>query len=88
MKSNFKKYLVMVLAVCFVICLACLSACKDNGTETPTTSPDPAVVTTTPETTTPKQTTPQQTTPPGPVETVTFPSEEDSDPKKEDSFID
>lgn len=87
MKSNFKKYLILALAVVFIIALACLSSCKDGDNETPTTPPAGTTVTT-PATTTPKPNTPKETTPAGPTQTVTFPSDEDSDPKKEDSFID
>ncbi len=85
--TNFKKYAAMVLAVCLVIVLACMSACgdKNNGDETTPAGQD-AVTTTTPQTTTPKQTTPKQTTTEGPTETVTFPSDEDNDPFQEDVF--
>ena len=88
MGSNFKKYVSIVLVMCMVIALACLVACKDNKTPQETTPGQVTVETTTEaKTTTPQATTPQQTTPSTPAETVTFPSDEDNDPKQEDVFF-
>ena len=88
MSSNFKKYVSMVLVVCMVIAIACLVACKDNKPPQETTPGQVTVETTTEaKTTTPQATTPQQTTPSTPAETVTFPSDEDNDPKQEDNFF-
>ncbi len=95
MIANFKKYVSMVLVVCMVIALACLVACNDKHpqettpeattiettTEEKTTTPEE----TTPESTTPEETTPESTKPTG--TTVAFPSDEDDDPKQEDSFF-
>ena len=97
MMTNFKKYVSMVLVVCTVIALACLVACNNNHpqettpeattiettTEEKTTTPEES----TPESTTPEATTPEQTTTTAPVVTVTFPSDEDDDPKQEDVFF-
>ncbi len=89
MSSNFKKYVTMVLVVCMVIAVACLAACKNNKHPQETTPNQTTSETTTEDkTTTPSATTPQQTTPAGPTETVTFPSDEDDDPKQEDVFFD
>ena len=82
MKVNFKKYISIVLAVCLLMALVSLAACKDKNPEE-TTPEQQGVVTTEPQTTTPKETTPAQ-----PTETVTFPSDEDDDPKQEDVFFD
>ncbi len=91
MIANFKKYITIILVVCLVMVLGSLVACKDD--EPKTTTPEEQVSTTTPEVTTPEVTTPEATTPevttpPGPTETVTFPSDEDDDPKQEDVFFD
>ncbi|MBO5930880.1 MAG: hypothetical protein J6Q70_01425 [Clostridia bacterium] len=91
MSSNSKKYIVMVLVVCAVIALTCLSACKDNKqpeTTTPNETTAQVETTTKEEITTPEATTPAETTTPAPTETVTFPSDEDNDPKQEDVFVD
>ena len=88
MSSNFKKYVSMVLVVCMVIAIACLAACKNNKQPEGTTPEQTTAETTTEEkTTTPQATTPQTTTPSTPTETVTFPSDEDNDPKQEDNFF-
>ena len=50
-------------------------------------SDDPAPQETTPAVTTPNTTTPQETTPATPDETVTFPSDGETDPKQEDVFF-
>lgn len=91
MTANFKKYISIILVVCLAMVLGSLVACKDEEPETTTpeeqissTTPDE----TTPEVTTPAATTPATTTPAGPTETVTFPSDEDDDPKQEDVFFD
>ncbi len=88
MSSNFKKCVSMVLVVCMVIALACLVACKDNKQPEQTTPEVPTTETTTEDkTTTPQETTTEVTTPNTPTETVTFPSDEDNDPKQEDNFF-
>ena len=90
MSSNIKKYIVMVLVVCTVIALTCLAACKDNKHPEATTPVETTVqqeTTTQEEITTPVATTPAETTTPAPTETVTFPSDEDNDPKQEDVFF-
>ena len=98
MIANFKKYVSMVLVVCMVIALACLVAC--NNKEPQETTPEATIMETTtkekettpeestPESTTPEATTPEQTTTTAPTVTVTFPSDEDDDPKQEDVFFD
>jgi len=85
MKTNFKKYVSIFLALCLAMALVCLVACKDNKQPEETT-PNEVEATTT-ESTTPKPTTPAETTPATPSETVTFPSDEESDPKQEDVFF-
>ena len=77
MRMNFKKYISIVLVMCLVIALVSLVACKDEK--------DPKE--TTPVVTTPNTTTPQETTPATPDETVTFPSDGETDPKQEDVFF-
>lgn len=85
-KRNFKAFAI-VFAV-GVVLVATLIALIAGGNKTPeVTTPlesDPAESTS--ETTV--QTTPQTTTPAGPTETVTYPSNEDDDPKQEDVFFD
>ena len=99
MIANFKKYVSMVLVVCMVIAVVCIAGCgknkqpqettpeittKETTTEEKTTTPEQ----TTPESTNPESTTPEQTTTTAPTVTVTFPSDEDDDPKQEDVFFD
>ena len=82
MNANFKKYISIALAVCLLMALVSLVACKDKNKEEPT-QPEPTASNTTPaEETTPAQTTPEET-----VTTVAFPSDEETDPKKEDVFF-
>lgn len=81
MKQTFKKYISIVLAVCLLMALVSLAACKDKNPEQTTPSQD--VTTTTTDSTTPEETTPGKVT-----ETVTFPSDEENDPKQEDVFFD
>jgi hypothetical protein len=102
MIANFKKYVSMVLVVCMVIALACLVACNNNQpqettpeattiettTKEKTTTPEESTPESTPESTTPEATIPEQTTTTAPTVTVTFPSDEDDDPKQEDVFFD
>lgn len=89
MKANFKKYISIVLTVCLLMALVSLVACKDEE-EPQNTQPDnnqttPTVTTPTDTGTTP----PEETTPEKPAETtVTFPSDEESDPRQEDEFFD
>ena len=85
MKANFKKYVSIVLAMCLAMVLVCLVACKGNEHTHETTLGD--VANTTLETTTPDKTTTEATTPETPTETVTFPSDEEVDPKQEDVFF-
>ncbi len=85
MRTNFKKYVSIFLALCLAMVLVCLAACKDNKNPEQTT-PNEVEATTT-ESTTPEVTTPEATTPATPSETVTFPSDEDNDPKQEDNFF-
>ena len=98
MIANFKKYVSMVLVVCMIIAVACFVGCNNNNTPQETTSETTANETTTqekittPEETTPEgvepeNTTPEQTTTTAPTVTVTFPSDEDDDPKQEDVFF-
>lgn len=89
MNANFKKYISIFLAMCLLMALVSLVACKDeedpqetqpsgeSQTTTVQTTPTGSSDSTTPEVTTTK-----------PVETVTFPSDEESDPKQEDVFFD
>ncbi len=86
MKANFKKYISIVLAVCLLMALVSLAACKDK--EDPQGTQPTEDAKTTPTQTTPTPTTPKETTPEQPTETVTFPSDEDNDPKQEDVFFD
>lgn len=95
MKANFKKYISIVLAVCLLMALVSLVACKD-GEEPEDTQPSGDNQTTTEQTTT-EQTTPtdtgttppEVTTPEKPAETTpVFPSDEESDPRQEDVFFD
>lgn len=86
MNTNFKKMISIALFACLVLCFICLTACKDD--EPKETTPEEVVTTTTPEETPTQPTTPEETTPAGPTETVTFPSDEDDDPKQEDVFFD
>lgn len=83
MNANFKKYISIALVVCLLMALVSLAACKDKNKEEPT-QPEPTAADTTPaeEETTPAQTTPEET-----VTTVAFPSDEETDPKKEDVFF-
>ena len=84
MRTNFKKYVSIFLALCLAMALVCLVACKEKNPDETT----PEITTTDGEyTTTPAPTTPQETTPATPEETVTFPSDEESDPKQEDVFF-
>ena len=70
----------MVLALCLVLALICLVACKGEDEPQDTTAED--------NVTTDGQST-AETTSSTPSETVTFPSEEDdNDPKQEDVFFD
>ena len=90
MTANFKKYVSIILVLCLAMVLGSLVACKEK--EPQTTTPEEQVSTTTPgvttpEVTTPEKTTPEATTPDTPTETVTFPSDEESDPKQEDIFF-
>lgn len=98
MIANFKKYVSMVLVVCMVIAIACLVGCNNNkhpqettpeatANETTTQEKVTTPEETTPEGTTPTETTPEQTTTTAPTVTVTFPSDEDDDPKQEDVFF-
>ena len=98
MTANFKKYVSMVLVVCMIIAIACFVGCNNNNPPKETTSETTANETTTqekittPEETTPEgvepeNTTPEQTTTTAPTVTVTFPSDEDDDPKQEDVFF-
>lgn len=82
MKVNFKKYIGIVLAVCLLMALVTLVACKEKEEETQPTTP----AQTTPAETTPAETTPPETTPA--ETTVAFPSDEENDPKQEDVFFD
>ena len=82
MRMNFKKYISIVLVMCLVIALVSLVACKDEKEPKETT---PAA--TTPADTVPNTTTPKETTPATPDETVTFPSDGETDPKQEDVFF-
>ena len=87
MKSNFKKYISIVLAVCFLMALISLAACKDTDEPKQTTPSNDNQTTTVEDGTTPKVTTPKETTPEQPTETVTFPSNEEDDPRQEDVFF-
>lgn len=90
MNANFKKYASIVLVVCLLATLVSFVACKDkNEPEKTTTASQPAdvVTTTAPQDDKPNNTTPAQTTPAQPTETVTFPSDEEVDPKQEDVFF-
>lgn len=86
MRTNFKKYVSIVLALCLAMALVCLVACKDNKNPEVTT-PDEITTSDNGHTTTPAPTTPEATTPATPAETVTFPSDEEVDPKQEDVFV-
>ncbi len=88
MKQNFKKYISIVLAVCLLMALVSLAACKDKNPEETTPEQQEVVTTTAPQNDKPQTTTPKETTPAQPTETVTFPSDEDDDPKQEDVFFD
>ena len=89
MNANFKKYVSIALTVCLLMALVSLVACKDKKNPEETTPTEQAVVTTTQQPGDNTQTTtPKETTPATPTETVTFPSDEDTDPKQEDVFFD
>ena len=89
MNANFKKYVSIALAVCLLMALVSLVACKDKkNPEEETTVEQEVVTTTVPQNNKPQTTTPKETTPATPTETVTFPSDEDTDPKQEDVFFD
>lgn len=72
MRANFKKHISMVLVLCLAIALLSLASCKDKESDS---APEETTAGTTTESTT--------TAPSGPV---TFPSDEESDPKQEDVF--
>ena len=82
MNANFKKYISIALAVCLLMALVSLVACKEKNKDEPT-QPEPTAANTTPA----EETTPAQTTPAETVTTVAFPSDEETDPKKEDVFF-
>ena len=89
MNTNFKKYVSIALAVCLLMALVSLAACKDKKNPEEETTVEQEVVTTTQQPGDNTQTTtPKETTPATPTETVTFPSDEDTDPKQEDVFVD
>ena len=89
MNTNFKKYVSIALAVCLLMALVSLAACKNKkNPEEETTVEQEVVTTTVPQNNKPQTTTPKETTPATPTETVTFPSDEDTDPKQEDVFFD
>lgn len=89
MNTNFKKYVSIALAVCLLMALVSLAACKDKKNPEEETTVEQEVVTTTQQPGDNTQTTtPKETTPATPTETVTFPSDEDTDPKQEDVFFD
>jgi ABC-type uncharacterized transport system auxiliary subunit len=88
MNANFKKYISIALTVCLLMALVSLAACKDKKNPEETTPEQQEVVTTTvPQNDKPQTTTPKETTPAQPTETVTFPSDEEVDPKQEDVFF-
>ena len=64
------------------------STTPEETTPEETTPEETTPENTTPEGTTPTETTPEQTTTTAPTVTVTFPSDEDDDPKQEDVFFD
>ena len=89
MNTNFKKYVSIALAVCLLMALVSLAACKNKKNPEEETTVEQEVVTTTQQPGDNTQTTtPKETTPATPTETVTFPSDEDTDPKQEDVFFD
>ena len=89
MNANFKKYVSIALTVCLLMALVSLVACKDKKNPEETTPTEQEIVTTTQQPGDNTQTTtPKETTPATPTETVTFPSDEDTDPKQEDVFFD
>ena len=82
MNANFKKYISIALVVCLLMALVSLAACKDKNKDEPS-QPEPTASNTTPA----EETTPAQTTPAETVTTVAFPSDEETDPTKEDVFF-
>ena len=76
MSTIFKKYISIVLAMCLVIALVALVACKDEKEPADTTPEVTAPANTTPTETAPTTTTPAETTP------------AETDPKQEDVFFD
>ena len=88
MKANLKTYISIVLAVCLLMALVSLAACKDKNEPEQTPPAEDTPTTTVEEGTTPKVTLPKETTSAQPTDTVTYPSDEENDPKQEDVFFD
>ena len=91
-KKYYKIYLPILFGVVALITVVVIavSIANNNKTQPEETTPEEqAVVTTTQQPGDNTQTTtPKETTPATPTETVTFPSDEDTDPKQEDVFFD
>lgn len=90
MSKNIKKYISIILVVCLVMVTVALAACKGDEEDPQNSTPQETTTeANAPDTTTPEATTPETTTPEGPTETVTvtFPSDEEVDPKQEDVFF-
>ena len=82
-KKNWKMYAAILVGLAVIITVIVLIVGGGKPDAPAQTTPGE----TTPAVTTPKTTTPAATTPPGPTEPVTFPSDEDNDPKQEDNFF-
>ena len=76
-KKHLSVYAAIVATIALVVVLALLPGCKDADNEPEQT---------TPVETTPAATDPEETTTSAPI--VTYPSDEESDPKQEDVFYD
>ena len=84
-KKNLVVYAAIGIVLALVITVIVLLAGNGNTSPNETTPKETTIETTPNETTV---TTPETTTPAGPTETVTYPSNEDNDPKQEDVFFD
>ena len=86
-KKYWKIYAIILVALVVAITVIILLVGGNDNEDPQETLPNTDSQVTTPATTTPDATTPEVTTPAGPAETVTFPSDEDDDPKQEDNFF-